>query len=101
MDWKIREVESLIGEKLQEINSSLQVFKYEYSKYNDVFHTDDKFEVKSGEYWRARILGLQDEKADLEELLKIIQGMKLEEVRDLEALEDDYLENKFNSKYGI
>ena len=46
MDWKIREVESLIGEKLQEINSSLQVFKYEYSKYNDVFHTDDKFEVK-------------------------------------------------------
>ena len=101
MDWKIREVESLIGEKLQEINSSLQVFKYEYSKYNDVFHTDDKFEVKGSEYWRARILGLQDEKADLEELLKIIQEMKLEEVRDLETLEDDYLENKFNSKYGI
>ena len=101
MNYSLQEIQGIIVGKLQEIEASLQVFKYEYSKYNDVFHTDDKFEVKNGEYWRARILGLQDEKADLEELLKIIQEMKLEEVRDLETLEDDYLENKFNSKYGI
>ena len=96
MDWKIREVETLIGEKLQEINSSLQVFKYEYSKYNDVFHTDDKFEVKSGEYWRARILGLQDEKADLEEILKTIEDIMM-----LEEAEEDHRENSFNARFGI
>lgn len=101
MDWKIKEVESMVKGKIHELNASLKVFNYEFAKYKNAFETDDKFEAKYYEYWRARIMGLKDELADLEEILKAINIMKLEEVRDLEALEEDFLENKFNGKYGI
>ena len=96
MNYSLQEIQGIIVGKLQEIEASLQVFKYEYSKYNDVFHTDDKFEVKSGEYWRARILGLQDEKADLEEILKTIEDIMM-----LEEAEEDHRENSFNARFGI
>ena len=96
MNYSLQEIQGIIVGKLQEIEASLQVFKYEYSKYNDVFHTDDKFEVKGGEYWRARILGLQDEKADLEEILKTIEDIMM-----LEEAEEDHRENSFNARFGI
>ena len=96
MNYSLQEIQEIIVGKLQEIEASLQVFKYEYSKYNDVFHTDDKFEVKGGEYWRARILGLQDEKADLEEILKTIEDIMM-----LEEAEEDHRENSFNARFGI
>lgn len=101
MDWKIKEVEEMLQDKIKEVESSMKVFSYEFEKYRGPFEVEDKFEVKGHEYWRARILGLKDELDDLREILKAINTMKLEEIKDLEALEEDFMENKFNAKYGI
>lgn len=100
-----QEIINLIKEKVQGCKDTIAIFKYEQSKYRDVFNTFDKFEAKNHEYWRARILGLEDEIADLEDILKEIDFWEdeilKEEIRDFELAEEDLREERENAKYGI
>ena len=101
----MKDIKNLIKDKIKGCKETINVFKYEQSKYRDVFNTFDKFEAKNYEYWRARILSLQDEIADLEDILKEIDFWEdkvlNEEIRDFEEAEEDLRENREASKYGI
>ena len=105
MDAKlnVNEVKKLIKDKIKGCKETINVFKYEQSKYQDVFNTFDKFEAKNHEYYRARILGLQDEIADLEDIIKEIDFWADIDasIKEFEDAEEDLRENRENAKYGI
>lgn len=101
MNWIINEVRESIKEKIKGCEDTIKIFEYEKSNYQDKFNTSDKYEASSHEYWRAKILALKDEIEDLKEILKTLNEACKEEKRYHEEAEDDFMENKFNSKFGI
>ena len=101
MNWIIAEVRENVREKIKSCEDTIKIFEYEKSKYQDKFNTFDKFEASAHEYWRAKILALKDEIEDLKEILKTLNESCKEEKRHHEEAEDDFMENKFNSKFGI
>ena len=88
MSWITDEIRKSILEKIKGCEETINVFKYELSKYRDKFNTFDKFEASAHEYWRAKILSLQDEAEDLRELLNELDRMCIEEIKDIEKAEE-------------
>lgn len=99
----MEDIKKVIQDKIKGCKETINVFKYEQSKYRDVFNTFDKFEAKNYEYYRARILALQDEIADLEDILKEMDFWEDADanIKELEEAEEDLRENKECAKYGL
>lgn len=96
------------SELLEEIESEMELCKNfkkncieEMNKYKGVFDTNDKFEVKNHEFWRATILEIDRQMDFLKGLLDLHNQFKLEEVKQLEEEEENIRELKYNASLGI
>ena len=73
MENKIRVATAIIKKKIKGCEDTIKVFKYERDKYQNKFNTFNKFEAASHEYWKAKIMALEDEIADLKDILRILE----------------------------
>ena len=64
----------MINKKIKGCEETIKVFTYEMNKYQDKFNTFNKFEAASHEYWKAKIITLEDEIEDLKDILRVLEG---------------------------
>ena len=65
---------AIINKKIKGCEETIKVFTYEMNKYQDKFNTFNKFEAASHEYWKAKIITLEDEIEDLKDILRVLEG---------------------------
>lgn len=70
-------------------------------RYNGVFKTDDKFEVKYHEYWRATIKELDNQIQFLNSVIEKQEGFMLEEIDELEKAEEYINDLRYEAGFGI
>ena len=73
----------------------------ELSKYKDVFNTDDKFEVKAHEYWRSKIIELDNQVSFIKRILEKQKEIFKEEILQMEQAEKFQSELRYASNFGI
>ena len=73
MERKVEVAIAILNKKIKGCEDTIKVFRYERDKYQDKFNTFNKFEAASHEYWKAKIMALEDEIADLKDILRILE----------------------------
>lgn len=100
-DWKYEElIESLKDQKFT-TETYLQFAKENMAKYKNITETDDKFEVMFHNYWRGTIIELEKQVTFLIEILENYNQNMLEDIREIEALEENDRDLKHSASLGI
>lgn len=71
------------------------------NKYKSIFETDDKFEVKYHEYWKATIIELNKQIQFLNSIIQKQEEYMLEEIAQFEEAEEYVNDLKYEAGFGI
>lgn len=100
-DYKYEELISDLKDELSLVKKYKKNCEKEMSKHDPIFKTDDKFEIKLHEYWRATIVELDKQISFLETTLEKQDILMTEEIEQMAKEEEFIRELRFGAEFGI
>lgn len=88
MNWMVDEILEELRSIARMYTNAIKRCDGEMEKYDDVYHTNDKFEATRNEYWRTRKLADEEFVDEIQGLIKIINDMIGEDIRETEEAEE-------------